>query len=102
MLAKAGRTTDAQAELRAALAGVPEADASARKRIGYLLIHYGLPQDALAVFRDITRRNRRDAAAFDGLGQAESAMGNDRAACAAFRTALRLDPSDALAASKCR
>jgi chloride channel protein, CIC family len=102
MLAKAGRTADAQAELRATLASTPESDTAARKRVGYLLIHYGAPQDAISVFHDLTRRNRRDASAFDGLGQAESAVGNDRAACAAFRSALRLDPSDALAASKCR
>ena len=44
-----------------------------------------------------------NAAAYDGMGMAESALGNERAACAAFRAALRIDPADALAAARaCR
>ena len=68
-----------------------------------MLLHYGLPDDAATVFRDLLRRNRRDAAAYDGLGEAEAALGNSRAACTAFRSALRIDPADALAAARsCR
>jgi chloride channel protein, CIC family len=100
MLAKSGRTVEVRAELLAALASVGD-DPSARKQIGHMLLQYGLPDVAAGLFRDLIHRNRRDASSYDGLAQAELALGNDRAACADFRAALRLDPSDALAASSC-
>jgi tetratricopeptide (TPR) repeat protein len=101
MLAGAGRLPEAQAELRAALAAAH--DNAARSQIAHVMLQYQMPGEAMAVFRDLVRQNRRDAAAYDGLGEAEAALGNDRAACSAFRSALRIDPQDALAASRaCR
>jgi CIC family chloride channel protein len=102
MLAKAGRRDDARRELLATLEDAGEDDA-ARRQVGHLLLQSGFPDDAAQVFRDLLRRNRRDAPAYDGLGEAESALGNVRAACSAFRSALRIDPADALAAARsCR
>ena len=102
MLAKAGRRDDARRELLAAIDDTGEDDA-ARRQAGHLLLQYGFPDDAAQVFRDLLRRNRRDASAYDGLGEAESALGNVRAACSAFRSALRIEPADALAAARaCR
>ena len=70
MLAKAGRRGRRKRELRAASTRLPD-DHAARRQIGHMLLHYGLPDDAATVFRDLLRRDRRDAAAYDGLGEAE-------------------------------
>jgi CIC family chloride channel protein len=102
VLAKAGRRDDARRELLEALSAAT-GDPAAHKQIGHMLLQYDLAADAADVFRDLVRKNRRDASAYDGLGEAESALGNTRAACSAFRSALRIDPADALAAARaCR
>jgi chloride channel protein, CIC family len=92
-LRKAGLQKEAIAELLAALEQA-RGDEAAKMRIGRLLLEYGSPRQAADVFRDVLRTNNRDARAWAGLGTAELALEDYRAARNAFRNAVRLDPSD--------
>ena len=92
-LEKAGLRTQATAELLAIIDRVPN-DTAAKKRIGRLLLDYGSPRQSADVFRGLVRENNRDAEAYSGLGAAEFAEEQYVAAREAFRSALRLNPSD--------
>jgi len=93
-LAKAGRTRQARAELLStATAGAfpgPEAEA----QVGRMLIEFGLPRDALAVFRSLVRSDNHDLAAWDGLGDAAFAAADYTQARQAYTSALDIDPTD--------
>lgn len=69
-------------------------DVVTRKRIARLLIAAGSPSRAIEIFRDILRRDRHDADAYTGLGEAEFEGGNYRTALANFTAAARLDPNN--------
>jgi CIC family chloride channel protein len=92
-LAKAGLRTQATAELLATLEHSP-GDTAAKKSIGRLLLDYGSPRQSADVFRELVRANNRDAEAYSGLGAAEFAEERYAAAREAFRSAIRLNPSD--------
>jgi tetratricopeptide (TPR) repeat protein len=86
---------DAKQELLAELLpleGAGLADTALRRRVGHLFVRAGSPARAAAIFTDLLRRNGRDADGYAGLGEAEFAKGSYRAAAAAFRAALRLQP----------
>jgi tetratricopeptide (TPR) repeat protein len=89
LLEKSGQKTQAAAELLEAFgsagAGIP-----VQEKIGQLLLSYGAPREAAAVFRDVVRKDDRDANAYAGLGQAELAFENYPDA----RSALERNPSD--------
>jgi len=92
-LGRARRNRQAQAELLSAMAEMP-ADPTIRQRVGRLLLEFGLPQQSAEVFRDVVQRDKGNAAAWAGLGDAESAQWKYVAACAAFRRAVEIDPGD--------
>ena len=98
-LAKAARPDRARAELLAMLAGLPN-DPSLGKQVGRMLIQYGLAREAADLYRNLLQRGPPDAAEYEGLGDAELALGDYRAARDAFRKALELDPSNPDAAHR--
>ncbi len=98
-LAKAGRRTQAEAELLSAAAAIPPDDAL-KKQVGRMLIDYGLPKAAENLFRDMTQRNQQNAGALEGLGDAEFANGEYAAARDAYRASLALDPANAVMAKQ--
>ena len=65
-----------------------------------MLIEFGLAQEAADVFQGLLKRGPPDASEYDGLGNAEFALANYRAAGEAFRKALELDASDQVAARR--
>lgn len=99
MLAKAGRRPQAQAELLATAAAVPD-DPAMQKQVGRMLIDYGLARNAADLLRAMTQRHPHDAGAYDGLGQAEFSLGDYPAARSAWRHALEIDPTDHTAAAQ--
>ena len=76
------------------LQDVASADASTRQRIGQLFLQAGSPTHAAEVFRAILRQNPQDGDAHAGLGEAEFARGNYRAARADLDLGQRLKPRD--------
>jgi len=93
LLEKSGRNEQAPVELLALKAAMPP-DPAIRKRVGYLLLHFGMATDAAAVFRDLLQANPNDAEAEVGLGEAELASNHLLEAQAAFREAARLQPDN--------
>ncbi len=69
-------------------------DLKARTRMGQLFLLAGSPARAADVFRGILHDDPADADAHAGLGEADFARGNYRAAQREFQTALRLAPDD--------
>jgi len=65
-----------------------------RQRLAKLFIAAGSPARAVAAFRGVLRRDPQNADAYSGIGDAELALGNFRAARADFSEALRLRPRD--------
>ena len=92
-LKKANLQKEAIAELLAALEQARD-NPAAKNRIGSLLLAYGSPRQAADVFHDVLNANNRDSQAWSGVGAAEIALEDYRAARTAFRNAARLDPSD--------
>jgi len=70
-------------------------DPSARVRMGRLFLLAGSPARAAFVFQSILNDAPANAAARAGLGEAEFAQGNYRAAQRDFGIAVRLAPNDA-------
>ena len=99
MLARHGRNQQAQAELVAAAAAAPN-DPALKKELGRMLIDYGLPKNAVDLFRVVGAQGRPDAGAEDGLGDAEFALADYPRALDAYRSALKIDPEDAEAAKR--
>jgi tetratricopeptide (TPR) repeat protein len=94
MLAKAGRQPQAQAELLSAATAIPRDNDALKTQVGRMLIDYGLPKAAENLFRDLAQRNRKDAGALEGLGDAEFANGEYSAARDAYRASLAIDPGN--------
>jgi tetratricopeptide (TPR) repeat protein len=69
-------------------------DLKTRTRMGRLFLLAVSPARAADVFRGILHDAPGTADAYDGLGEAEFARGNYRAAQRDFQTALRLGPND--------
>jgi tetratricopeptide (TPR) repeat protein/CBS domain-containing protein len=90
-LGKAGRRQQAQAELLATAAAIPDDDRF-KRQVARMMIDYGLPKAAENLFRDMAQRNPRDAAAIEGLGDAAFANADYAAASDAYRAGLALDP----------
>ncbi len=92
----AGDSAGAEQALRAAQGGVVnrfrnlEGDINA---LGYRLVGAGSVDRALAVFRLNTRVYPRSANTFDSLGEALLIAGRREDAIAAYRQALRIDPT---------
>ena len=99
VLGKVRLRKQAQAELLSLLDDLPP-DTATQKRIGRLLMDYGLDKQALDLYREMARRDSQDAAIYDGMGEAEFALSDYRGARDAYRAAVRLDPADASAANR--
>lgn len=99
VLGRAGKLPQAQAELLSLAAELP-GDPAMGKQVARMMIDFGLPRQAATLFRHLLDHNRQDAGAWDGLGEAEFAMGDDQAARQAFRAALQIEPADRAAASR--
>jgi tetratricopeptide (TPR) repeat protein len=69
-------------------------DPATRSRIARLFLAAGSPARAITIFRDLARRDPRDADAFEGLGEAELQQGDYRSARPAFAAAHELRPGD--------
>ena len=70
------------------------ADVATRKQLALAFTEAGSPARGAELFREVLRREPQDADAHAGLGEAELARGNYRAAAASFEAALRLRPAD--------
>jgi tetratricopeptide (TPR) repeat protein len=69
-------------------------DVATRLRIGSLFLDAGSPNRAAAVFQQLLAEKPDNAAAFAGLGKADFARADYRAAVNDFSSALRLNPDD--------
>jgi chloride channel protein, CIC family len=94
-LAKAGRRSQAQAELLSSAAAIPEGNEALKKQVARMLIDYGLPKSAENLFREIAQHHPQDAAALQGLADAEFADGEYAEALDAYRNSLAIDPANA-------
>jgi tetratricopeptide (TPR) repeat protein len=72
----------------------PPSDVKAQTRLGQLFLQAGSPPRAAAMFRNVLHDAPGNADAYDGLGEAEFAQSQYRAAQRDFQTALRLDPEN--------
>jgi len=70
-------------------------DLSTRAHLGQLFLLAGSPARAATVFRGILHESPGNATAFRGIGQAEFAQGDYRAAQREFKSALNAEPDDA-------
>jgi tetratricopeptide (TPR) repeat protein len=88
---------DAKQDLLAEVLAVEDqapADRATSLRIGRLFLTAGSPARAADVFRALLRIHPGDVDALVGLGEAEFAAGNHRAAQREFSTALHIDPEN--------
>jgi tetratricopeptide (TPR) repeat protein len=79
---------------------VPADSTSLRKRLGGWFLRAGAPARAANMFREVLRRNPRDAEAFAGMGEAALAQGNFRTARADFMEAAALSPGKGAAEAR--
>ena len=75
-------------------------DTALQRRRAHLFIAAGSPERAAQVFRQLLRRDRTDADALAGLGQAEAAQGNYGSAQTHLMAASRLRAGDAAIAAQ--
>jgi Flp pilus assembly protein TadD len=69
-------------------------DAAQRKRIAHLFVVAGLPARAVAIFREVLRRDQRDAEAYVGLAEAALSIGDFATARTDLLAAQKLMPAD--------
>ena len=93
LLARRGATSELLAELLP-LEDVSPDSVALRERLGKLFITAGSPARAANMFREVLRRDRENADAFAGMGDAALALGNVVTARADFAAAVRLRPTD--------
>jgi len=92
-LGKVGAKRQAQAELLALSAETPD-DPGMQKQVGHLLLQFGFSSDAADIFRKVLQKEKSDAMAYDGLGEAELALGDFSSAQSAVRRAVRIAPGN--------
>jgi Flp pilus assembly protein TadD len=93
LIARRGSRPELLAELLP-LEDTPPDSVALRERLGELFIAAGSPARAAAAFRDVLRRDPQNADAYAGIGDADMALGNFRAARADFAEALHRRPGD--------
>jgi tetratricopeptide (TPR) repeat protein len=94
LLALRDSKEDLMAELLPVQDQIPR-DLQTRARMGSLFLRAGSPARAADIFRGIVQEAPARAEGYAGLGDAEFAQANYRAAEGDFETALRLSPGDA-------
>ena len=72
-------------------------DAAARKRIAHLFVVAGSPSRAVTIYRDVLRKDSRDADAYVGLAEAALSLGDFSTARADLLAAQKLVPADSSA-----
>lgn len=95
-LSSTGQRRDLLAELLP-LADEAEKDPQKEKQLAQWFMAAGSPARAAEVYQRLIAQKPHDAAAYQGLGEAELAMGRYRQAQYAFLNAFRRNPSDATA-----
>ena len=98
MMAKAGRTVQAQGELMTTAASLPD-DPARLEKVARLLIDYGVPDAAIRLLSN-EEKTRPDAAVHHLLGDAEFAKRDYEAAHREYDAAVHEDPADNSAASR--
>ena len=93
MLAQHGNSQELLSELLL-LQIQPDEPLALKQRIAALLLKAGSPERAAAAYRDLIKEDRNDADLFVGLGEAETVLGNYRAAENAYLDALRRRMND--------
>ena len=93
LLAQTGARQELLAELLPIEDESPE-DTAVRKRVANLFVTAGSPAKASDIYRDLLRKNPKDADAYLGLGKAALAMGNYPVARNDFLAAQRIAPDD--------
>lgn len=99
LLAAVGSKDELLAELLAVQDQMP-GDIDARLRAGRLFLAAGSPARAAEVFRGVLRDQPASASASTGLGEADFARGDYRAARNDFSSAVKLDPADQTAGKR--
>ena len=95
--------TNAKQELLAELLPIQDDstnDAAQRKRIARLFVAAGSPQRAVPIFREILRRDPRDADAYVGLAEAALSLGDFPTARTDLLAAQKLTPEDSSSLQK--
>lgn len=69
-------------------------DAAQRKRIAHLFVVAGAPMRAVAIYREVLRRDSRDADAYVGLADAALSLGDFATARTDLLAAQKLTPAD--------
>lgn len=93
LLAQTGAKEELLSELLPIQEESPE-DTVLRKRVANYFVMAGSPAKASDIYRDLLRKNPRDADAYVGLGRAALAMGNYPLARSDFLAAQRIAPDD--------
>ena len=93
LLAQTGAKQELLSELLPIQDESPE-DTLVRKRVANLFVIAGSPAKASDIYRDVLRKNPKDADAYVGLGRAALAMGNYPVARNDFLAAQRIAPDD--------
>lgn len=99
VLARENSKEELLAELLAVEDEAPE-DVQSRERIGQLFLEAGSPTHAAEIFREVLKQDPGNAGAYSGLGEAEFARGDYRAAIADFSQALKRNPEDKAASAR--
>jgi tetratricopeptide (TPR) repeat protein len=90
-------STDARQELLAELLPIQDDSTNSlaqRKRIAHLFVVAGSPSRAVTIYRDVLRRDARDADAYLGLADAALSVGDFSTAMADLLAAQKLSPQD--------
>jgi predicted Zn-dependent protease len=93
LLAREGSQGELLAELLP-FEETPPDSVALRHRLAHLFILAGSPARAATIFRELLRRDPRDADAYTGLGEAALALGNLQTAYADLTEASRLGPDN--------
>jgi tetratricopeptide (TPR) repeat protein len=93
LLAQTGARQELLSELLPIQDESPD-DTVLRKRVANYFVLAGSPSRASDIYRDLLRRNPRDADAYVGLGRAALAIGNYPVARSDFQAAQRIAPED--------
>ena len=91
--------TNARQELLAELLPIQDDstnDGAQRKRIAHLFVVAGQPSRAVVIYREILRRDSRDADAYVGLAEAALSLGDFATARADLLAAQKLSPADSI------
>ena len=93
LLERDGRQKDVLAELLQQAGDIPAGDTATQQRVADALLAYGSPEHAADVYHAILSAHPRDAAAEEGLGDAEFATGDFAGAHRSFDSAARFGGS---------